>query len=79
MAGRIPKNFIDELLARADVAEVVGRRITLKKQAENTRLVVLFITKKRRLFKLTSKKVFIIVLVVVRMVMRYVSLWNMII
>ena len=31
MAGRIPKPFIDDLIARADVVEVVGRRITLKK------------------------------------------------
>lgn len=31
MAGRIPKTFIDDLLARADVVEVIGRRLTLKR------------------------------------------------
>lgn len=31
MAGRIPKRFIDDLVARSDVVDVVGRRLTLKK------------------------------------------------
>ena len=31
MAGRIPKSFIDELVARADIVEVVGSRVTLKR------------------------------------------------
>jgi DNA primase len=31
MAGLIPQDFIDDLIARADVVEVIGRRIQLKK------------------------------------------------
>jgi DNA primase len=31
MSGRIPQAFIDELLAHADIAEVVGARVALKK------------------------------------------------
>jgi DNA primase len=35
MPGRIPKSFIDELVARADIVEVVGARVTLKKAGAN--------------------------------------------
>lgn len=31
MSGRIPQHFIDDLITRADIAEVVGRRVQLKK------------------------------------------------
>jgi DNA primase len=31
MAGLIPRSFIDELVARADIVEVVGARVTLKR------------------------------------------------
>ncbi len=31
MAGRIPQTFIDELVARADIVEIVGSRVPLKK------------------------------------------------
>jgi DNA primase len=31
MAGLIPQDFIDDLIARADITEVVGRRVQLKK------------------------------------------------
>jgi DNA primase len=31
MAGKIPQDFIDDLVARADIIEVVGRRVQLKK------------------------------------------------
>ena len=31
MSGLIPQHFIDDLISRADVAEVVGRRVQLKK------------------------------------------------
>ena len=31
MAGRIPQNFIDELVARIDIVEVVGARVALRK------------------------------------------------
>jgi DNA primase len=31
MSGRIPQSFIDELIARADIVEIVGSRLALKK------------------------------------------------
>jgi DNA primase len=31
MAGRIPQSFIDELIARADIVELIGNRVPLKK------------------------------------------------
>lgn len=35
MAGLIPQNFIDELLNRVDIVDVVDRRVTLKKAGKN--------------------------------------------
>ncbi|MGO2131711.1 MAG: DNA primase [Halomonas sp.] len=35
MAGQIPQRFIDDLLARVDVVELVGERVTLKKTGRN--------------------------------------------
>jgi DNA primase len=35
MAGRIPKEFIDDLIARADIVEVVNSRVRLKKAGRN--------------------------------------------
>lgn len=35
MAGPISQRFIDDLLARVDIAEVVGERVTLKKAGKN--------------------------------------------
>ncbi len=35
MNGRIPQPFIDELVARADIVEVVGARVALKKAGSN--------------------------------------------
>jgi DNA primase len=34
MAGRIPQTFIDELLARADIVDVVGARVPLKRRGK---------------------------------------------
>ena len=31
MAGKIPQDFIDDLIARADIIEVIGRRVQLRK------------------------------------------------
>jgi DNA primase len=31
MAGRIPQHFIDELIARTDIVEVIGKRVPLRK------------------------------------------------
>ena len=35
MAGQIPQRFIDDLLSRVDVVEVVGERVQLKKAGRN--------------------------------------------
>ena len=35
MAGPISQRFIDDLLARVDIAEIVGERVTLKKAGKN--------------------------------------------
>ena len=35
MAGLIPQSFIDELLNRVDIVEVIDRRVTLKKAGKN--------------------------------------------
>lgn len=35
MSGLIPRSFIDELLARADIVEVIDSRVTLKKAGAN--------------------------------------------
>src|SRR5512141_2468206 len=35
MAGRIPEQFIDELLARVDIVEVIEQRVPLKKSGRD--------------------------------------------
>ncbi|RKR06587.1 DNA primase [Kushneria sinocarnis] len=35
MAGRIPQRFIDDLLARCDIVDIVGERVRLKKSGRN--------------------------------------------
>jgi DNA primase len=35
MPGRIPQTFIDELVSRADIVEIVGARVALKKAGSN--------------------------------------------
>ncbi|MGV6818237.1 MAG: DNA primase [Thiotrichales bacterium] len=34
MAGRIPRSFIDDLIARTDIVEVINRRVPLKKKGK---------------------------------------------
>ncbi len=35
MAGKIPQSFIDDLLARTDIVDIIGSRVTLKKTGKN--------------------------------------------
>ncbi|MDE0191365.1 MAG: CHC2 zinc finger domain-containing protein, partial [Gammaproteobacteria bacterium] len=35
MAGRIPESFINDLLARVDIVDVIGPRVQLKKSGRN--------------------------------------------
>lgn len=37
MAGRIPKNFIDDLIARTDIVDFIDSRVKLKKQGKDYR------------------------------------------
>ena len=43
MAGRIPKSFIDDLIARDDIIDVVGARGPLKKRGMESTLTALYI------------------------------------
>ena len=46
MAGHIPRSFIDDLLARLDIVDIVDARVKLKKKAKTMVLVAHFTTKK---------------------------------
>ncbi len=35
MTGRIPQAFIDDLIARSDIADVISARIALKRTGKN--------------------------------------------
>ena len=37
MAGRIPKNFIDDLISRSDIVDVIDNRLKLKKKGKSYR------------------------------------------
>jgi DNA primase len=48
MAGRIPQAFIDELIARTDIVELIGGRVQLKKPAANGRPAARSTTRRHR-------------------------------
>jgi len=58
MAGRIPKSFIDELVARADIVEVVGARVTLKRAGSNFKGLCPFHGEKTPSFTVSPSKGF---------------------
>ena len=58
MAGRIPQAFIDDLIARSDVAEVVGARIALKKTGKNYSALCPFHNEKSPSFSVNPDKQF---------------------
>ena len=58
MSGRIPQAFIDDLIARSDVAEVVGARITLKKTGKNYSALCPFHNEKSPSFSVNPDKQF---------------------
>ena len=58
MAGRIPKSFIDELIARADIVEVVGARVTLKRAGSNYKGLCPFHGEKTPSFTVSPSKGF---------------------
>jgi DNA primase len=58
MAGRIPKSFIDELIARADIVEVVGARVALKRAGSNYKGLCPFHGEKTPSFTVSPSKGF---------------------
>jgi DNA primase len=58
MAGRIPKTFIDELIARADIVEVIGSRVTLKRAGSNYKGLCPFHGEKTPSFTVSPSKGF---------------------
>ncbi|MDH3546835.1 MAG: DNA primase, partial [Gammaproteobacteria bacterium] len=58
MAGRIPQDFIDDLIARADIVEVVGRRIQLKKAGREFKACCPFHDEKTPSFTVSPSKGF---------------------
>ncbi|AUB79239.1 DNA primase [Spiribacter roseus] len=58
MAGRIPDSFIDELLARIDIADVVGERVQLKRSGSNQMGLCPFHGEKTPSFTVSTDKQF---------------------
>ncbi|MDN6296689.1 MAG: DNA primase [Halomonas sp.] len=58
MAGQIPQHFIDDLLARVDVVEVVGARVQLKKAGRNHAGLCPFHQEKSPSFTVSADKQF---------------------
>jgi DNA primase len=58
MPGRIPKSFIDELVGRADIVEVVGARVTLKRAGSNYKGLCPFHGEKTPSFTVSPSKGF---------------------
>ncbi|MCS5968455.1 hypothetical protein LNP26_14335 [Klebsiella variicola subsp. variicola] len=58
MAGRIPRVFISDLLARTDIVDLIDARVKLKKQGKIFTRAVRSITKKPPLSPSTVKNSF---------------------
>lgn len=58
MAGRIPQNFIDDLLSRVNIVDVVDARIRLKKAGKNHSACCPFHSEKTPSFTVSSDKQF---------------------
>ena len=58
MAGLIPQDFIDDLVARADIVEVVGRRVPLKKAGREFKACCPFHDEKTPSFTVSPTKGF---------------------
>jgi len=58
MAGLIPRQFIDDLLARADIVELVESRVPLKKAGKNYQACCPFHTEKSPSFTVNQDKQF---------------------
>jgi DNA primase len=58
MAGRIPQYFIDELIARADIVELIGSRVPLKKAGKEFKACCPFHGEKTPSFHVVPDKAF---------------------
>jgi DNA primase len=58
MAGSIPQHFIDELIARADIVEIIGRRVPLKKAGREFQACCPFHSEKTPSFTVSPAKQF---------------------
>ena len=58
MNGRIPHSFIDDLIARADIVEVVGKRVTLTKAGRDYKAPCPFHDEKTPSFTVSAQKGF---------------------
>jgi DNA primase len=58
MAGRIPQSFIDELIARTDIVEVIGSRVQLKKAGREYKACCPFHGEKTPSFTVSPDKQF---------------------
>lgn len=58
MAGRIPQHFIDDLLSRVDVVDIVGARVQLKKAGRNHAGLCPFHQEKSPSFTVSADKQF---------------------
>lgn len=58
MRGRIPQAFIDNLIARSDLAELIGSRITLKRTGKNYSALCPFHNEKSPSFSVNPDKQF---------------------
>ncbi len=58
MAGRIPQSFIDELLARTDIVELIGGRVQLKKAGREWKACCPFHSEKTPSFWVSPDKQF---------------------
>ena len=58
MAGQIPRHFIDDLLGRVDIVEVIGQRIKLKKSGSNHSACCPFHNEKTPSFTVSETKQF---------------------
>jgi DNA primase len=58
MAGRIPQNFIDELIARTDIVDVIDARVPLKKKGRDYMACCPFHNEKTPSFSVSQEKQF---------------------
>ena len=58
MAGQIPRDFIDDLLARVDIVDVINQRVTLKKSGANHMACCPFHNEKTPSFSVNQNKQF---------------------